>query len=107
MIDKIEAQNLNLFYLEFVSYSMPVSLKRIMSPITVPHRVQTYPLFFIHAVYFISLLLRYAALAISARLAGDLQRAKAYISQARILAGSVFDSPSPDTGMMLFCTKFV
>ena len=42
---------------------------------------------------------RYAGLAFSARLCGDLRKASKYISQARITAGDIYDSPNPDSGM--------
>ena len=45
---------------------------------------------------------RYIALAYSARLGGVKPLAQKYISQARFLSGTVYDTPDVENGMFLY-----
>lgn len=81
LLDLSEAhQYFNNTYVEFLKMLIPVEFADAMHPETVAHKIQTY-----------------AALALAARILGDAPKAKVYISTARLLTGSVFDSPDPNT----------
>lgn len=82
LLDKVEAHNYQCgFFMEFVHMTIPINrLDKLHAPLTTAQKVQSY-----------------SALAFASRLYGDHFQAKKYISQARVLAGSIFDSPDPDT----------
>lgn len=70
------------FYVEYAGTILPFggNLKKMLAPDTDAHKVQAYSM-----------------LAIAARVCGDYAKSRTYISQARILAGSIFDAPDKES----------
>eukprot|EP00026_Physarum_polycephalum_P002731 Phypoly_transcript_02739.p1 GENE.Phypoly_transcript_02739~~Phypoly_transcript_02739.p1 ORF type:complete len:656 (+),score=105.69 Phypoly_transcript_02739:195-1970(+) len=81
MIDKLEAQNFGSYYLKYINSMVPMTTSdKMLNPSTTTHKVQSY-----------------AALAYAARICGDLQKANKYISQARTMAGEIYDLADSDS----------
>lgn len=97
MLERLEAQKYCSFYMNFINMLLPISNpSKVLQPKNIAHQIQAYLI--------LSCMKRIdgercAALAYSARLLGDLPGAQKYISQGRMLAGSVYDSPDPDSSI--------
>ena len=110
MLDFVEARNFNEFYGKFVRLVLPVSHYDFMRPRTTAHKVQSY-LYSTnddvttrtHATCTSSLIPRkFIALAYIARISGAAAISQKYISQARVLSGSIYDTPDVNSSMLSF-----
>eukprot|EP00026_Physarum_polycephalum_P003218 Phypoly_transcript_03228.p1 GENE.Phypoly_transcript_03228~~Phypoly_transcript_03228.p1 ORF type:complete len:816 (+),score=189.11 Phypoly_transcript_03228:74-2449(+) len=87
MLNTLELNHYIDLYTRFVTNVVPgCNVQSLISPSSIAHKLQSY-----------------AAMAFAARSIGDYTKAKLFISQGRVLAGSIFDSPDLDTvvGMIM------
>ena len=101
MSDLIEAKSFIDYYWSYIKHRVPGEATQfILTPHTNADKIQAYPLLFPSITVVLKYCFdinRYATLAFASRISGDATRTSNYISQARSLAGTVFDSPQPES----------
>ena len=106
MLNTLELNHYIDLYTRFVTNVVPgCNVQSLISPSSIAHKLQSYLLSssfspIPSSISFINN--RYAAMAFAARSIGDYTKAKLFISQGRVLAGSIFDNPDLDTGIQAF-----